>query len=48
MYVFVIIEILDQIRSILLGIDPRILIFTFLLAGFVLILVPVGSNMSAI
>lgn len=41
-------QILDQIRSILLGIDPRILIFTFLLAGFVLILVPVGSNMSPI
>ncbi|KAL4147820.1 hypothetical protein QTP88_002168 [Uroleucon formosanum] len=41
-------QILDQIRSILLGIDPRILIFGFLMAGFVLILVPVGSNVSSI
>lgn len=41
-------EILDQIRSFLLAIDPRILIFGFLMAGFVLILVPFGSNVSAI
>lgn len=46
--IFLITEILDQIRSILLAIDPRILIFAFLMTGFVLILVPVGSNVSSI
>jgi len=42
---FLITEILDQIRSILLAVDPRILIFGFLMAGFVLIQV---SNVSFI
>lgn len=41
-------EILDQIRSFLLAIDPRVLIFAFLMTGFVLILIPIGSNISAI
>lgn len=47
-YVFLITEILDQIRSFLLVIDPRILIFAFLMTGFVLIMLPVGSSISAI
>jgi hypothetical protein len=41
-------QILNQIRSFLLAVDPRMLIFGFLMAGFVLILLPVGSNVSSI
>jgi hypothetical protein len=41
-----IIEILDQIRSLLLAVDPRILMFAILTAGFVLILVPIGPNIA--
>ncbi|VVC45003.1 Lipase maturation factor [Cinara cedri] len=37
-------QILDLFRSLLLAVDPRILMFTFLVAGFVLILIPSGSN----
>lgn len=43
----VITEILDQIRSLLLGIDPRFLIFAFFITGFVLMLVPAISIESA-
>lgn len=39
-------ELLDQIRSFLLAIDPRLLIFAFLMTGFVLILIPTGTNVS--
>lgn len=43
-----IIELLDHIRSLLLAVNPRSLIYAFLMAGLVLIMVPIETNIAGV